>query len=427
MNDLEDIEQPVSRCTREARHRRFGRRDGSDFSIPVGPTGRLVSSFASLSTRKQDIRMHVRSILEDEVTVRLPRGFRVKNLPETMKQDTPFGTFPSAPKTRSARSPSKVKSPSTETRITPAEYAGFRAFCEGVDRALLSVSSWGPANETTSLVPWFLGRSVLPASLAGEPKPRLGRQCRGGTKRRATFDRRRKGRSVVALRAGLQRRRRRQGQRGARKLDKLPHDGLYGSLARAIDDGGHGNLDSAADAYLSAIRASRSSSDPRAPLVAWFSTNHLLGLAPNVSGLWAKRSKIVDEGIEHPGSMGWRARGELVSWWTQEAYEAAQSGAIEASAQRHGCLNKIRLAGPFGHGAAQDRRRAFAAEQPGRGRRACTPTRASTWRPTFSRPNDTGARCEPPNRCPAGSSTPRPSSMCRPIGRRSSRFRVLTA
>jgi len=149
------------------------------------------------------------------------------------------------------------------------------------------------------------------------------------------------------------------------KLEKLPHDGLYGSLARAIDDGGHGNLDSAADAYLGAIRASRSSSDPRAPLVAWFSTNHLLGLAPNVSGLWAKGSKIVDEGIEHPGSMGWRARGELVSWWTQEAYEAAQSGAIEASAQRHGCVNKVRLAGPFGHGAAQDRRRAFAAEQPG--------------------------------------------------------------
>src|SRR5262249_28399768 len=35
------------------------------------------------------------------------------------------------------------------------------------------------------------------------------------------------------------------------------------------------------------------------------------------------------------------------------------------SADRHGCLRKLRLAGPFGHGAAQDRRRAFAAELPG--------------------------------------------------------------
>jgi hypothetical protein len=155
------------------------------------------------------------------------------------------------------------------------------------------------------------------------------------------------------------------GKEARAKLDKLPHDGLYASLARAIDDGGHGRIESSAEAYLGAVRAARASSDPRAPLIAWFSTNHLLGLAPNVSGLWSKSSKAVDEAIEHPGAIGWRARGELVSWWSQEAYDAAQSNANEASAERHGCLAKIRLAGPFGHGAAQDRRRAFAAEQAG--------------------------------------------------------------
>ena len=157
------------------------------------------------------------------------------------------------------------------------------------------------------------------------------------------------------------------------RLDKIKHDGLYGSLARAIDDGGHGHLESAADAYLDTVRAARASRDPRAPLIAWFSTNHLLGLAPNVAGLWEKGSATVEDTIEHPGWIGWRARGELVIWWSQQAFEAAKVGAADASADRHGCLRNVRLAGPFGHGAAPDRRRVFDAERAGPWSRSWTP------------------------------------------------------
>jgi hypothetical protein len=71
MNDLEDIEQPVKTRAR-GRATSLGRRDGSEVSIPIGPTARLVSSFASLSSRKQPIRMQVRSTLEDELVVHLP-------------------------------------------------------------------------------------------------------------------------------------------------------------------------------------------------------------------------------------------------------------------------------------------------------------------------------------------------------------------
>jgi tetratricopeptide (TPR) repeat protein/transglutaminase-like putative cysteine protease len=134
MNDLEDIEQPVTMRAR-GKATTFGRRDGSDFSIPVGPTGRLVASFASLSSRKQDIRMHVRSILEDEVTVRLPPGFRVKSLPETQKQDTPYGTFAISADAQGGKVTIKSRVSFDKTRVTPGDYPGFRAFCEGVDRA----------------------------------------------------------------------------------------------------------------------------------------------------------------------------------------------------------------------------------------------------------------------------------------------------
>jgi len=138
------------------------------------------------------------------------------------------------------------------------------------------------------------------------------------------------------------------------RLDKLPGQGMYASLARAIADSGHGHLDVAAKAFLTVVRAALTSKDPRAPLVAWFATNHLLGLSPNVAGLWETAAPMVDEAIAHPGSIGWRARGELVGWWTQQAFDAAKSGALEASAEKHGCLRKVRLAGPLGAGA--DRR-----------------------------------------------------------------------
>jgi len=149
------------------------------------------------------------------------------------------------------------------------------------------------------------------------------------------------------------------------RLDKLRGDGMYASLARAIADGGHGHLEGATNAYLAVVRAARSSRDPRASLVAWFATNHLLGMAPNVAGLWEKAAPIVEDAIARPGSIGWRARGELVSWWTQQAFEAAKSGTFDASAERHGCLRKVRLSGPFGHDASSDRRQVFEAERPG--------------------------------------------------------------
>ena len=45
------------------------------------------------------------------------------------------------------------------------------------------------------------------------------------------------------------------------RLEKVPHQGMYASLARAIDDGGHGRLGDAALAYLDTVRAARTSGD----------------------------------------------------------------------------------------------------------------------------------------------------------------------
>jgi tetratricopeptide (TPR) repeat protein len=134
MNDLEDIEQPV-KVHVKGKGASLGRRDGGDISIPVGPLTRLVPTFASLSTRKQDIRLHVRSTLEDEMVIHLPPSLKVKSLPEATQQDTPFGAFSISAESSQGKVILKSKVAIKKTRIKPAEYAAWRSFCEAADRA----------------------------------------------------------------------------------------------------------------------------------------------------------------------------------------------------------------------------------------------------------------------------------------------------
>jgi cellulose synthase operon protein C len=147
------------------------------------------------------------------------------------------------------------------------------------------------------------------------------------------------------------------------RLEDLRHDGMIASIARAIYDDIHGHTEKAAIGYVDAVRAARTSTDPRAPLVAWFSTNHILAMEPNTTGLWDKARATVNDAITSPGNIGWRARGELVTWATRQAFRDAKSGVEDLAADQHGCLRHVRLAGPFGHGAAADRRRVFDAEK----------------------------------------------------------------
>lgn len=141
--------------------------------------------------------------------------------------------------------------------------------------------------------------------------------------------------------------------------------GLYASIARAIYDNGHGKLTGAVDAYLDTLRAARASEDENAELFAWFATNHLYGLRESTPGLWEKAKPIVEETLDYPGHIGWRARTELVDWWSAELHEEGAPDAANLSAKRYGCIDNLRLAGPFGRGTISDRRRSFEAEAPG--------------------------------------------------------------
>lgn len=161
-------------------------------------------------------------------------------------------------------------------------------------------------------------------------------------------------------------------QRAAQARGRLAalgdHSGDMAGLAQALDDDAHGRFSTAADGYLQALMALRDRSDPAASILGWLVANRLNALRGATSGLWERAAERVIDVIDHPGGIGWRARGELVEWWGARTLAAAGDRptreVLEEVAARHGCLREARIAGPFGRGALSDARTHFAPEAP---------------------------------------------------------------
>lgn len=153
--------------------------------------------------------------------------------------------------------------------------------------------------------------------------------------------------------------------RARQKLDQLGGNGLMAHLARGIDDQLHGRLKSAPDHFMKATQAARSSRDRNAELYAWYAAHEAVSLRHHAPGLWERWKPFVLEAAKTPIRIGWRARSELVDFWTDEEYEGAARGLEDLIAEQFGCLKELRLAGPFGRDAPADVFRSFEAEAPG--------------------------------------------------------------
>ncbi|MCS6900359.1 MAG: hypothetical protein RMJ98_13845 [Myxococcales bacterium] len=157
-----------------------------------------------------------------------------------------------------------------------------------------------------------------------------------------------------------------EGARRARaRLDDLKADGMLASLGRGLDDFSRGRMAASSRAFLRAAQLAKGDPSPLTPLIAWFSVHHLLTLDMAVPSLWNEAKPWVLASLEAPGQLGWRARSELVEWWSHHAFEEAEMNLAERARIQFGCVSAARLAGPFGHGSAADRWRPFPAEQPG--------------------------------------------------------------
>lgn len=134
VNDLENIEEPVH-IRAKGKAPVFARKDGANLSI-MASRERLVPRYASLSSRKHPLRISAQTVSEDEMVISLPPGMGLKSGPAPVKVETPFGSYSLIVESEAGKVTVKTSIELTKTRILPSEYAAFREFCEGADRAL---------------------------------------------------------------------------------------------------------------------------------------------------------------------------------------------------------------------------------------------------------------------------------------------------
>jgi tetratricopeptide (TPR) repeat protein len=145
--------------------------------------------------------------------------------------------------------------------------------------------------------------------------------------------------------------------------------GMHYHLARAILSDAHGAPRTAAEEYVATLGAARTAEgDAMAPLVAWYASHHLLSLRASVADLYTIHKAALEALVAEPLSMGWRAVAEILEWSAAEAFDKALSTGDASDVlvtRRLGCASAVQIAGPFGHGAPPERRRAFPPEAPG--------------------------------------------------------------
>jgi tetratricopeptide (TPR) repeat protein len=133
--NLEDVEQNVTMHVK-GKSPQFARKEGDALSIPLGRREHMVRDYAPLVQRKLDVRLYAQWTDENEWTVKLPPGARVKSAPVASEGSSPFGAYKVTVENAGASVHVTTTVMLTKTRITASEYPAFRVWCEQVDRAL---------------------------------------------------------------------------------------------------------------------------------------------------------------------------------------------------------------------------------------------------------------------------------------------------
>lgn len=134
-SDLSDVEAPVTLAIK-GKVPQFARPEGATMSLPVTASVDLTTNFAALSSRKQDVVLTGFSERRETVRVHLPRGATVDAAPPNVSGKSRFGEYEVKYTEEAGVVTVESRVNLTMPRITPADYAAFRAFCGEVDRAM---------------------------------------------------------------------------------------------------------------------------------------------------------------------------------------------------------------------------------------------------------------------------------------------------
>lgn len=134
-NDLQDVEQPIA-MRAKGRAPTYARRDGEAWTVSVGAKEYLVRTWAPLSARRRDLRIHTLATQENETVLKLPQGAKLVRSPTSAEGKSPFGYYKVDVETTAHLVRVKTTVAITKSRIPVSEYGSFRAFCEQADQAL---------------------------------------------------------------------------------------------------------------------------------------------------------------------------------------------------------------------------------------------------------------------------------------------------
>lgn len=133
--DFEDFDQPVT-LEVSGRAPGFARREGDQLSIQVTTGARLTPAFASLSRRKQDVRILAFSTRDDTYHIKLPAGAKVITAPPEVNHRSAFGAYSVDVEQKPGEVIVKSRLEVKATRIKPSQYAAWKKFCADADQAL---------------------------------------------------------------------------------------------------------------------------------------------------------------------------------------------------------------------------------------------------------------------------------------------------
>ncbi len=133
--DFKDFDKPVTLDV-TGRAPGFARREGEQLSLEVTTGVRLTPAFASLSRRKQDVRLLAFSTRDDTFHIKLPPGSKVVSAPPEVNQQSPFGAYSVEVEQKPGELIVKSRLEVKATRIEPNQYAAWKKFCAAADQAL---------------------------------------------------------------------------------------------------------------------------------------------------------------------------------------------------------------------------------------------------------------------------------------------------
>jgi transglutaminase-like putative cysteine protease/Tfp pilus assembly protein PilF len=114
----------------------FARREGNTLSVPVTGSARLTPRYASLSRRRQDVSLLGFTTIDDRYSIELPRGATVVSVPTPAAGKSQFGSYVLEVTEKPGRVEVHSRIQVDVPRVTPGEYARWKAFCSRVDEAM---------------------------------------------------------------------------------------------------------------------------------------------------------------------------------------------------------------------------------------------------------------------------------------------------